>query len=427
MKMDKIKKNEENVFGDIIGYDDIKLELKMILDIICNCKKYEKLGVKRPKGVLLYGNPGVGKTLMANSFVKATERKVFICRKKKPDGEFVNEIAEIFESAKKSIPAIVFLDDMDKYANEDEEHLNAEEFVALQTCIDDVKDMDVFIIATANDLTNIPDSLLRAGRFDKTIRVDNPEGDDAVEIVAHYLRKKNISTQIDAKEIAEILTGKSCADLEMVINEAGIYAGYDNRDCIDMQDILKACLRIIYHAPAKSKPDADIKKVSYHEAGHALISELLDPGSVALVTVQGNHSKYGGVNKLKIPDGYWYSKKKMENRVMVLLAGKAATEIIYGEVDVGADNDLTRAFSIVERFVDDYCSSGFDCRIERKTTSDELLARRELKISSEIERFYENVKELLFENKEILDRVANELMESKTITGTMLRKTIAIP
>ena len=141
-----------NLFDEIIGYEDIKTELKIIYDIISNPDKYKKLGVNQPKGLLLHGAPGVGKTTMAKSFVNATDRKVFTCRKKKPDGEFVKDITELFEKAKENAPSIVFLDDMDKYANEDEAHKNAEAFVTLQTCIDDVKDMDIFIIATAQIL-----------------------------------------------------------------------------------------------------------------------------------------------------------------------------------------------------------------------------------------------------------------------------------
>ena len=415
-----------NDFDEIIGYEDIKTELKMICDIVCNPDKYKKLGVRQPKGLLLHGEPGVGKTTMAKCFVKATGRKAFTCRKKKPDGEFVKEVTELFDKAKENIPSIVFLDDMDKYANEDENHKNAEEFVTLQACIDDVKDLDVFIIATANDLKDIPDSLLRAGRFDKTIKIMNPKGSDAANIVAYYLSQKNFVSDINAKEVADILNGKSCAQLETVINEAGIYAGYANKEKIEMQDILKACLRVIYAAPEKSDSEnEDIEKTAFHEAGHALIAEILAPGIVTIVTVRGNHGNVGGFTAYINPKGYWYSKKMMENRVITLLAGKAATEIMFGNVDVGANNDLHRAFDVTERMVDDYCSTSFDRWIQGRDKSNDLMARREMQISTEMEHFYAEAKRLLIENRDLLIKIAESLIEEKTITGTKLRNIIS--
>lgn len=408
---------------NIIGYEDLKTELRRISDILCNPEKYAKLGVTMPNGLLLVGEPGVGKTTMAMCFIEAVGRKAFICRKKKPNGEFVNEIADVFEKAKKSAPSIVFLDDMDKYANEDIEHKNAEEFVTLQSCIDDAKDSDVFVMGTANDLKNLPKSLLRSGRFDKCINVENPRGKDAENIVEFYLSQKNFVTDIDAAEIAGILEGRSCADLERVINEAGIYAGFENKEKIDMDDVLRACLRIIYDAPEKSLDDDDeIDMIAYHEAGHAVISEILAPGTVNLVTVKKNHGDIGGFSSTNPPKGYRYSKKYMENRVISILGGKAATEIIFGIVDVGAKNDIQKAFNIVEKFVDDYCTYGFDRWIKYPYhSSDALLSRKELMMSSEVEHFYEQAKRILAENRDCLVAVANALMDRKILTGSVLR------
>lgn len=410
-------------FAKIIGYEDVKTELRMISDIICNSEKYQKLGVKEPNGLILYGNPGVGKTLMANCFIEAAGRKVFTCRKKKPDGEFVNEITEIFNKAKENAPSVIFLDDMDKYANEDENHKNAEEFVTLQSCIDDVKEKNVFVIATANCLRDIPDSLLRAGRFDKSIGVNNPEGEDAEKIIAFYLSQKNYVSDIDPKEIAGILDGESCAQLEAVINEAGIYSGYANKEKIDMQDILKACLRVIYSAPERNNiEEYDLRKIAYHEAGHAVIGEILDPGTVNLVSVQSNTGDIGGFTSQTKPKGYWYSKRLMENRVIALLGGKASTEIVYGDVDCGASDDLKRVFRLVNRFVDEYCVSGFDRSTRFRDFSNDLLSRKEMQVSVEIEHYYDSAKRILIENRDSLERVARSLMEEKTISGSRLRE-----
>lgn len=409
-------------FEKIIGYEDIKTELRRICDIIRNPEKYAKLGVKIPKGLLLVGDPGVGKTTMAKCFLEMVGRETFVCRKQKPDDAFVYEIGDIFEQAKKAAPSIVFLDDMDKYANEDEAHKNAEEFVVLQACIDAVDEADVFVIGTANSLDNLPESLLRAGRFDKTIEVRNPTGKDAEKIVQYYLSQKEFVADINAAEIAGILDGRSCADLETVLNEAGIYAGFENKEKIDMDDVIKACLRVIYNSTENTEDDNEnLELIAYHEAGHALIGELLAPGTVHLVTVKNNHGNIGGFTQMTLPQGYWYSKKMMENRVVTVLGGKAATEIIYGTVDVGTNDDLRRAFDITERFVEDYCSHGFDRWSQRCEVSNDLLSRREMMITAEMERLYEQARRNLIENRECLIAVARALKEEKTLTGGRLR------
>ena len=173
----------EKAFQPVIGYESIKRELYRICDIMLNRSFYEKLGVSVPRGLLLSGAPGLGKTLMANCFINASGRKTFVCRKDKPDGDFVNHIKSIFEKAVENAPSIVFLDDMDKFANGDEYHRNSEEFVTVQSCIDDTKGKDVFVLATINDRDSIPSSLLRAGRFDNRIEVEAHVGEDAEKIV----------------------------------------------------------------------------------------------------------------------------------------------------------------------------------------------------------------------------------------------------
>ena len=179
-----------SAFDKIIGYDDIKAELACFADVFKNREKYLKLGVTLPRGLLLYGDPGLGKTLMANCFIAEAGCKAFTVRKEKPNGDFVNYIKETFDKAKKETPSIVFLDDMDKFANEDASHKNAEEYVAVQSCIDECKGHDVFVLATVNDKFCLPDSLIRAGRFDKMISIDVPNEKYSEHIIKHFLRRK---------------------------------------------------------------------------------------------------------------------------------------------------------------------------------------------------------------------------------------------
>ena len=143
-------------FEKIIGYSAVKKELKQIADILKNDKVYSELGITKPNGLLLYGEPGVGKTLMANCLVEASGLKCFVCRKDKPNGDFINHLKSMFKKALDNAPAIIFLDDMDKFANGDIHRKDAEEYVTVQSCIDEVKGRDVFVLATANNILNLP-------------------------------------------------------------------------------------------------------------------------------------------------------------------------------------------------------------------------------------------------------------------------------
>ena len=410
-------------FDKIIGYKDIKTELFRICDVIKNADKYKALGVAPIGGLLLDGDPGVGKTLMANCFIKESGRKAFVCRKNKPDGEFVNEIKNVFTEAAENAPSIILLDDMDKFANEDDYHRNAEEYVTVQSCIDEIKGKDVFVLATTNGTDNLPRSLLRAGRFDYVISVDAPEGKDAVEIVKYYLSQKKAVAEIDAEEIARLLNGKSCAVLETVINTAGQYAGYENKEMIGVDDIIRACLRVIYNAPESTVPHNPVvlERTAYHEAGHTVVAEILEPMSVDLVSVRKNTGTVGGFTAYHNPDDYWISKTHMENRVIAILGGKAATELIFGEADTGANNDLHRAFDIVQRFADNYCSYGFGYWEGHDSSSDRLL-RREDRITADMETYYARARKILIDNKAFLEALAKRLQEKDTLVSSEIKE-----
>ena len=418
-------------FDKIIGYEPVKLELKRIADMMVNQQKYKNLGVRMPKGLLLFGKPGVGKTLMANCLIAASKRKFFVCRKDKPNGDFIKELKRIYGLAKENAPSIVFLDDMDKFANEDERHKNAEEYVTIQACIDELGNKDVFTIATVNSKKNLPDSLLRAGRFDKNIKIEIPEGDDAVKIIEHYLKQKKYVSEIDLTEIARILIGKSCAELETVINEAGIYAGYLNKQSIEFEDIIKAYMRVIFNEPEDNlkeddffdEPEDDLKKedifienLACHEAGHAVVAEVLEPGSVSLVSISRHIGETGGITSYYQDGRYWKSKKNMENHVIGLLAGKAAIEIKYGDCcDVGANEDIDRAIYIVESLVGNYCEYGFDKFEFLARSSDEFRLRRENAIYAEMEKYYQMAKKIIVDNKQFFDSMVRMLIEKKTL------------
>lgn len=406
-------------FDEILGYADIRAELEQICDQVKDPEKYRKLGVEPIHGLILEGPPGVGKTLMANCFIKASGRKSFVCRKDKPNGSFVESLVSIFNEAKAasaSTPIIVFLDDLDKFSNCRSDSRNSDEFVTLQTCIDLVKNDDVFVIATANDTNSIPNSLLRAGRFDRHIDVNAPSTADAVDIVAHYLDKRGCKN-INAEEVAKLLKGQSCAVLETIINIAGTYAAYENRQSVSMNDVVRSAMRYLFDAPFDSSSGENpyLRNTAMHEAAHCAVMEYLEPESVYLVTVEKTHGDIAGLTLFDMNEFYFYDKKFMENRVMTLLAGKAANELFNGIIDVGTSGDISRAHKIVARFVDDYCGFGFIYNEGENVSSEEMMARKEHRVCAEMENYYKKTKDILLKNRDFVELVTDELCKKRTL------------
>lgn len=414
-----------SAFDRIIGYDDIKLELARFASVLREPERYSKLGVTTPSGILLSGEPGLGKTLMAKCFITEAGCKAYTLRKDKPDGDFVNQIKETFEKAKNDTDgiAIVFLDDMDKFANEDNMHCDAEEYVAVQSCIDDCKGCGVFVFATVNDRYCLPRSLMRAGRFDKVIEVEAPKGKEAEDIIRHFLEQKQIMGDIDIEEISRMMEGKSCAELETVINEAGIYAGYAGKDKIDQEDVIKSCMRMIFDALECMNPtdNGRIKNIAVHEAGHAVVSEILDPGSVTLVSVCGYSGSVEGLTKMHRLERRDVSKELQEHEVIGTLAGKAATEMVFGTADVGCNADMHKIFDAVMEFVDNNCTLGFET-FEGISSSQYLLEKKDRLVASEVERYYRIAKQIIVENRDFLDRVVDALLDHKTVTYRELQE-----
>ena len=425
-----------NRFDEIIGYDNIKAEVRRYCDVLKNLDKYKALGVDTPRGLILYGDPGVGKSLMAKCLIDESGLKSYIVRKDKPDGEFITHIQEVFKQAKETAPSIIMLDDMDKFANEDDQHKDAEEYVAVQACIDECKGSDVFVIATVNDRWCLPDSLTREGRFNKMIRMDVPAGDDAIKILAHYMTKKKCVNNIDTEEIAGAIGSRSCATLETVINEAGIFAVFAGRNHIGRDDMFRACIKshfacLIGDSRSGTISEKERQRVAIHEAGHATASEALRPGRTTFVALGTDYS--GAVEGITIckkdNDGSQFIKKK-ERRIMEGLAGMAAIEIATGEHDLGCNEDLERSFDIEKDIVLEDAAHGFEhYRWMYGERSEKHMADVEHVVSSEIKRLYEEIRKLIIKNRPFLDAVTNELMEHDYITSkdiTRIRETVGI-
>lgn len=409
---------KSKLFKNIIGYDEEKKTLERIIDVLNNQEKYRKLGSIIPHGLFIYGPPGLGKTTFANEILNnVINRKVYIIRKIKADGDFMNYIGDIIREAKDNQPSIILFDDIDKFAENDKMVDNCEEFIAVQSFIDDLKSDDIFIIATANDKSVLPDSLLRAGRFDIKVRIDYPKEKDTFNIFNHYLKNKKLDKDVNIKNISLILGNTSCANLEKVCNQAGIYAGFNNKKSIGMKELLRAALESAYDTNIEGdEEDKYALETAYHEAGHALVGSILEPGSVSFITIAKNNSSTKGYTKFHNNEYYWDDIKFMKNRMTSLLSGKAAIEIVFHKCDVGANSDLERAYDLADRFIGDYCMEDFNSWIrDQREQSEEVKKHKDESINRLITDYYNNAKEILIMNRHKLDNLAKVLVEKKIL------------
>lgn len=408
-----------SAFDKIYGYEKEKKELLYICDMMNYPEKYRSFGVEIPQAILLHGDPGLGKTLMAKAMIEESGRASFSCRKTRADGEFVDIIKKTFDDAIENAPAIVFLDDMDKFAEDNNDSSsNKEEFVVIQSCLEDIKGKDVFVIATANDIDNLPSSLVRAGRFGKQLYFSLPPLDDSKKILAHYLSGKKVSSDVDAEMIANILAGHSCAVLESVINEAGIYAAFEQSEFITKEHIIKAILRVVLRTvEAEDLDEAAMQETAYHEAGHAILA-MYSNYKVTLLTIR-RHGGAGGICKSFGDEkaGHTYEKLKLD--IMKKLAGKAAVELHLGIVDMGAESDLDSAVYMARDAIETLCSEGFEYGYDLARYSEKQAHTRVDRITDRVyelvQECYANCLEILKRNKSLLDEIAAKLLEKRTL------------
>lgn len=406
-----------NAFDKVIGYSAIKKELMQICDMVKNPEEYEALGAKLPQGILLYGKPGLGKTLMAKCFLEECDLTTYTLRRNKGNDDFVSEITETFKKAKSHAPSVVFLDDVDKFANEDYDHRDAEEYVAIQAGIDEVKGTQVFVLATANDRHKLPGSLLRAGRFDRKIGVQTPNKQDALDIIKYYLSCKSVSEDVDMDDLTRMFSYSSCAELETIINEAAITAGGKRKKKIEMEDLVEAILREQYDSPddyAKGSNE-DKVKTALHEAGHIVVAEVLVPGSVGLASIRphGRNEKGGFVHRCE-------SFPKRPQHVCTSLAGKAAVELYYADACAsGCGEDLARAADLIREGISENASVGIGMidvsNHQFPETSESLNSRNESVVHAEMERMMLKAKDILIKNRDFLEKLRDELAEKETL------------
>lgn len=413
-----------SAFDKIIGYQTIKEELLQICDMIHNREIYENLGAKLPQGILLYGDPGLGKSLMAKSFITESGLPAYIVRRDKGSDDFIGKITDTFEKAKKNAPAIVLLDDMDKFANEDDRHIDAEEYVAVQAGIDEVKGCNVFVFATVNEIRKLPRSLIRSGRFDRKIEVNSPTDRDAEEIIKYYLAEKKVSDNVNMDDLVKMVSYGSCAELETILNEAAIGAAYARKEKIEMDDLVKSVLRMQYDAPdnfTKKSSDA-LKEIALHEAGHLVVSEILTPGSVGLASLRtaGRDSTGGFIHRCM-------PVTRRAHHILISLAGKAAVELYYSGVCAsGCQSDIRKAADNIRDAISESGTGGFgmiDVANHRFPESSESFnSRNESVVHAELERYMFKAREILIKNRDFLEKAAQMLSEKETLLYSDIKK-----
>lgn len=407
-----------NTFDKVIGYREIKNELLQICDMIHNREAYEQLGAVLPRGVLLYGEPGLGKTLMAKCFLEESGLCSYTLRKNKNSDRFVEEISEVFRKAEENAPSAVFLDDMDKYANEDEEHCDAQEYVAVQAEIDEAADKGVFVLATANDIDKLPESLLRSGRFDRKICVHTPTNKDAREIIRYFLNGKRLGADVSFDDLAAMIRYRSCADLENIINKAAINAAYRRKTEIGMEDMIGAVLSVQHNVISCDWHLSDelLRKTALHEAGHLVVSEVLKEESIGLACVYSDREDARGfVCRTRKPDSD-------TEYALISVAGKAAVEMLYpGSCAAGCADDIFHAWR--ETYTDLSENGAYGIGLLAPINSSEsYLSRAEAVVCARLEQCMTRVRRILSTNREFLDAVTQELAAKKVILNSDIRR-----
>ncbi len=295
--------------------------------------------------------------------------------------------------------------------------------MAVQSGIDEVKNYNVFVLATANEMRKLPSSLVRSGRFDRKIEVQCPTAKDADKIIKHYLSDKKVAENVDMDDLSKMISYSSCAELETILNEAAICAAHARKGSIEMDDFVKSVLRMQYDSPDNfTKISAeDMRKTALHEAGHLVVSEVLCPGSVGLASLRstGRSSTGGFIHRCK-------EFTRRDYYVIVSLAGKAAVELYYSDsVASGCTNDINRAFNYIRDGISENATLGFgmiDVATKRfPDTSENMNSRNEAVTHAELERFMLKARDILLKNKDFLEKATAALIAKETLLHSDIR------
>jgi cell division protease FtsH len=442
-----IPENRKNrvTFADVAGLKEAKEELQEIVEFLKNPKKFTQLGAKIPKGVLLVGLPGTGKTLLARAVASEANVPFFNVSGSEFIELFVGvgsaRIRDLFQTAKKNAPCIIFLDELDAIGRQRGIGLGGAHEEREQTLNQILVEMDGFepnsgiILLSATNRPDVLDpALLRPGRFDRRIVLDLPDLKDREEILKIHSRNKPLARNINLKEIAERTPGFSGADLANLVNEAAILAARRNKKEIEQEE-LRECIEKVLLGPERkshilSKQEKEI--AAYHEAGHALVNASLphtDP--VQKISIISRGPAAGYTLKLPVEDRHLHSRSEFIDELAVLLGGYAAEKLIFNEITTGAANDLQKSSDLARRLVAQYGMSeklgpityekredltflGREIATE-KNYSEEVAAQIDKEVAKFIDQAYHTAKKILTEKRKKLDQIAKRLIKKETI------------
>jgi cell division protease FtsH len=440
-------------FKDVAGTDEAKEELQEIIEFLKDPQKFQKLGGRIPKGVLLVGPPGTGKTLLARAIAGEANVPFFSISGSDFVEMFVgvgaSRVRDLFEQGKKNAPCIIFIDEIDAVGrhrgaglggghDEREQTLNA-----LLVEMDGFESNECVILIAATNRPDVLDpALLRPGRFDRRVVVARPDVKGREEILRVHTRKKPIADDVDLSIIARGTPGFSGADLESLANEAALWAARQNRKLVAMADFEMAKDKVLMGVERKSMilSDEEKKNTAYHEAGHALVAAMT-PGAdpVHKVTIIPRGMALGLTMQLPTDDKHSYTKDHLEGMLAVLMGGRSAEEIFLGHITTGAGNDIERATDIARNMVCEWGMSelgplAFGKKEEAIFLGREIAQHRDFSeatavdIDKEVKRIvsgaYDNAKGILNTHREILERIAQALLEREVLDANEVKMLI---
>lgn len=437
-------------FKDVAGEDEAKESLQEVVDFLHNPGKYAKIGAKLPKGALLVGPPGTGKTLLARAV--AGEAKVPFFSLSGSDfielyvGVGASRVRDLFKEATKNAPCIIFIDEIDAIGRSRDNKYGGGNEEREQTLNQLLSEMDGFdtskgilVLGATNRPEILDKALLRPGRFDRRIIVDKPDLKGRVEILKVHAKDVHLDESVDLDAIALATSGAVGADLANMINEAAINAVQHGREYVTQKDLFDAVEQVLV---GKEKKDRIMSKeerkiVSYHEVGHALISALQKNSEPVqkITIVPRTMGALGYVMHVPEEEKYLQTEAELHDRLVSLLGGRAAEELVFGNVTTGAANDIEQATNIATNMVTRFgMSKRFGlmglATIEseylgggaRLTCSDRTAADVDTEIMETLKQCYEEAKEMLSGNREVMDKLAAHLIEKETISGKEFMK-----
>lgn len=436
---------EKVVFADVAGLKEEKEELMEIVDFLKNPSKYIDIGARIPKGVLLVGPPGTGKTYLSRAV--AGEAKVPFFSISGSDfvemfvGVGASRVRDLFEQAKKNAPCIIFIDEIDAVGRKRGAGLGGGHDEREQTLNQLLVEMDGFgknegvIVMSATNRPDILDkALLRPGRFDRTIYVGLPDVRERLEILKVHTKNKKLKADVDLENIAKTTTGFSPADLENLCNEAALLAARDNEAEISNEVFKEASIKVVAGPEKKSQVVIEKERVltAYHESGHAIVSGFLeDNDKVHMITIIPRGRAGGFTAYLPQEDAKFMTKRQMQHKLISLLGGRAAEEVVLDDISTGASNDIERATKIAHAMVTKYGMSkrlgpmmygGDDAEVflgeelgKNKQYSDKIAYEIDSEMRELIDEAYNKALNILNENIDLLHALANRLLEKETI------------